>query len=235
ADFTYKRNNDKNVSLKWVRKLTNNSFHVELNLQSHYEKIPSARVYADASFSKGFKLDAGVEWSKKISLSIEMSKKKIVSNLSTPFPGYENVHGVIEYNLSGKSKSVSLEYERGERKANVDINVTFKSKKEGTLHIEMNTPFENLKHFEIDASWKNRNANVKYTRNDVQYTFNGNADVKSDKTSFDISFTPVGKSPIRIAASYDLKKIIAGTGRAPETLAAFNLEFDGNSMESIVK
>ncbi|ROT70466.1 beta-1,3-glucan binding protein [Penaeus vannamei] len=61
--------------------------------------------------------------------------------------------------------------------------------------------------------------------------FNGKANIKSSKASFDISFTPPSGQNIRIAASYDVQDFIAGTGDEEKELASLSLEFEGNSMD----
>ncbi|ROT70468.1 Beta-1,3-glucan-binding protein [Penaeus vannamei] len=61
--------------------------------------------------------------------------------------------------------------------------------------------------------------------------FNGKANIKSSKASFDISFTPPSGQNIRIAASYDVQDFIAGTGDEEKELASLSLEFEGNAMD----
>jgi len=235
AAFNYKRNNSKNVSVNWVRKLTADSLHTEVNFQSHFKTIPSARFYVDVNFKKGLKVDAGIEYSKKITIQLNLGDSKATGKIETPFRGFEKMESEIEYNLKGKQKTVTGRYTRGNNKVSLDINLNMKSKKEGSFNLKLTTPFDAVKNFEVTAAIKNKKADVTYVRNDVTYQFNGKADIKSDKSSIDISFTPSGKSPIKIAAAYDLASIIRGNGNAPQTLLRMKLEFDDLRLESELK
>ncbi|CAL4079365.1 unnamed protein product, partial [Meganyctiphanes norvegica] len=235
AAFNYKRNNSKNVSVNWVRKLTADSLHTEVNFQSHFKTIPSARFYVDVNFKKGLKVDAGIEYSKKITIQLNLGDSKATGKIETPFRGFEKMESEIEYNLKGKQKTVTGRYTRGNNKVSLDINLNMKSKKEGSFNLKLTTPFDAVKNFEVTAAIKNKKADVTYVRNDVTYQFNGKADIKSDKSSIDISFTPSGKSPIKIAAAYDLASIIRGNGNAPQTLLRMKLEFDDLKLESELK
>merc|ERR1711962_538964 len=235
AAFNYKRNDDKNVKINWERKMTKDSLHTEVKFQSHFKTLPSARAYADVNFKQGLSLDAGFEYSKKITLNLDFKNSKINGKIVTPFPGFEKMESEMVWNFKGKQKTITGRYSRGNKKVNLDINLNMKSKKEGSFDLNLTTPFEALKNFKIQAAIKNKKADVTYTRNDVPYKFSGKADIKSDKSSFDISFTPSGKSPIKIEAAYDLASIIAGNGNTPKTLLKMKVEFEDLNLESELK
>merc|ERR1711915_147089 len=115
AAFNYKRNNNKNIKVNWVRKMTSDSLHTEVNFESHFKTLPSARMYADVNFKGGLKIDVGIEYTKKITLLLNFSNSKAYGKLVTPFRGFEKIESEFEYNFKGKQKTITGKYARGDK------------------------------------------------------------------------------------------------------------------------
>lgn len=222
----------KEFKLNWTRKSTDDHLENEMVFDSNFETLSHARAYANADYGGIFKLLSGLDWNdKKISLTLEVRKNKISGILTTPFEGFETLEIDLQYKLTGKDKSVKATYQRGDRKASFNMEMSTKGKKGGSFKVDLTTPFEVVKNLHIDGQYENKVAQINYQRNDIQMNFNGKANIKSSKASFDISFTPPSGQNIRIAASYDVQDFIDGTGDEEKELASLSLEFEGNSMD----
>ncbi|XP_063589036.1 uncharacterized protein LOC134766188 isoform X1 [Penaeus indicus] len=222
----------KEFKLKWTRKSTDGHLENEMIFDSNFETLSHARAYANAEYGNNFKLLSGLDWNdKEINLTLEVRKNKISGKLTTPFEGFETTEVDLQYKLTGKDKSVNATYQRGDRKASLNVEVSMKGKKGGSFNVDLSTPFEVVKNLHIDGQYENKVAQVNYQRNDIQMNFSGKANIKSSKASFDISFTPPSGQNIRIAASYDVQDFIAGTGTEEKELASLSLEFEGNSLD----
>nr|AII25497.1 beta-1,3-glucan binding protein [Penaeus merguiensis] len=222
----------KEFKLNWTRKSTDGHLENEMIFDSNFDTLSHARAYANAEYGNNFKLLSGLDWNdKKISLTLEVRKNKVSGQLTTPFEGFETIEVDLQYKLTGKDKSVNATYQRGDRKASLNMELSMKGKKGGSFNVDVSTPFEVVKNLHIDGQYENKVAQINYQRNDIQMNFSGKANIKSSKASFDISFTPPSGQNIRIAASYDVQDFIAGTGTEEKELASLSLEFEGNSLD----
>lgn len=219
----------KNASIKWHRKRTDDILETELIIDSPYEFLKHGRIHVNANFSQIFQLSAGIDYNDKhLTFELDVKKKSITGKITTPFENFELMEGVVTFNLSGKKKTIQLIYERGTRKVNLDFVLNIKPKKEGDFELSLTTPFEAVQNLHIDGKWNKKKAEVNYQRNDIQLNFSGKAQIKVDKSSFDISFSPPDGQTFRIAGSYDVKEFLEGTGSSEKKIADIQLEFKGN-------
>ncbi|XP_064104223.1 uncharacterized protein LOC135214035 [Macrobrachium nipponense] len=235
AEATYTRvtpaGQTKNASLKWTRQQTPEQLNTELVVDTPFSFLQHGRIFVNADFSKLFKVSAGIDYNEKhITLDLDVNKKSITGKITTPFENFELIDGSLTYNLGGKTKTVQLAYERGDRKVNLDFVLNVKPKKEGDFDLTLTTPFDFVKNLHIDGKWSKKNAAINYQRNDIVLNFQGKAEVKADKSSFDLSFVPPSGNPIRVAGSFDVEELIEGTGSSEKQIASLEVEFDGNRL-----
>ncbi|MPC09884.1 Beta-1,3-glucan-binding protein [Portunus trituberculatus] len=229
AEIHYKRSiegePEKRVNAKWTRKRTPNHLETELVLDSTFEFLQNARAYATADFSQLFNLNAGLDFNDQhITIVLNVSQESVDLNITTPFEGFENIKGTINYNLGGKTQRVALSYERGSQRANMELIVNRKKRRSGSLSLTLTTPFEVLRNLKISANWGRRQATVDYVRNDVHVTMTGTAQLEADKSQFNLSFTAPSGKAVTIAAAYDVEAFIAGTGSSPIKLAGLTVD-----------
>nr|CAA56703.1 beta-1,3-D-glucan binding protein [Pacifastacus leniusculus] len=218
---------EKYANIKWHRKSSAEHLEGEVIIDTSLELLSHARVFNKADFSDIFHLRSGLEWNDKvITLDVDGRQEFSIRKLSTPFENFETIEGELTYSLAGKDKVVTLKYERGERKVDMNFSLNRKSKKRGDFELSLTTPFDVMRNVNIKGSWNKGQAQVNYQRNDVKYSFEGQADVQGDKSDFDITFTGPGGESIRIAAAYDVEDFLAGGGTEPKKLAGLKLEFE---------
>nr|AHJ78589.1 dLp/HDL-BGBP precursor [Astacus leptodactylus] len=218
---------EKYANIKWHRKSSAEHLEGEIIIDTSLEHLSHARVYNKADFSDIFHLRSGLEWNDKaISLDFNVGKNSLSGKITTPFENFETIEGELTYSMESKDKVVTLKYERGERKVNMNLTLNRKSKKRGDFELSLTTPFDVMRNVNIKGSWNKGQAQVNYERNDVKYSFEGQADVQGDKSDFDITFRGPGGESIRIAAAYDVENFLAGRGTEPKNLASLKLEFE---------
>merc|ERR1739838_1197541 len=77
-------------------------------------------------------------------------------------PGMELMTGSFTYNLTNPNrKTATLKYERGNRKINMDMELTLRGS-QGNLKVTVVTPFEIIKTLDLDANWGNGRGTVEY-------------------------------------------------------------------------
>ncbi|XP_068221439.1 uncharacterized protein [Palaemon carinicauda] len=221
----------KNASLKWTRKVSSDSLNTELVVDTPFDFMRNGRIFVNADFTKLFKVSSGLDFNDKhVTFDLDVNKKSITGKITTPIANFELIEGSLTYNLGGKTKTVQLEYSRGDRKVNLDFTLNIKPKKEGDFDLTLTTPFDFVKNLRIDGKWSKKNAAINYQRNDIVLNFQGKADIKADKSSFDLAFSPPSGNPIRVAGSFDVEELIDGTGSGEKQIASLEIEFDGNSL-----
>lgn len=232
AEIKYKRNADKNVSLKFERKKTDSSVNTQIYFESHFTRVPRARFYFNADYKKNISVDSGlVVGSKQIALKMNASKSHITAQVQTPFKGFEQMDADLDYSITGKKeKSVKFEYKRGNREIHFDMNLSIPNKKAGSLNMQLTTPIKELKNLSLKGEWKNKKASVKYNRNGIEYSFEGKADVKTTQSQFDIVFTPANGDPIHIKFEYDISDFMAKKLNEKRPLAQLDLELLGKKI-----
>ncbi|CAL4076235.1 unnamed protein product, partial [Meganyctiphanes norvegica] len=226
-EFAYKRNNSKNVSILWSRRVTNNVMRSDFSFESHFKRLKLLKFFIKADFTQGIDLESEIEWSNKINFHLILDQSKLNMKFTTPFKGFEKAEGIINYNIGGKTKTIKAHYERGNRIIDFNMKLEIPSNDEGSLSITASSPFAFAKNVDINATWRNGNGEVNYTRNDVSLTFNGDVVVTSDKVSFDLAFIPSNQDPIKLGATYNLANVISGNTDTAETLARIDFEIDG--------
>lgn len=229
-------NEQKFVNMKWISKRTADHFHNELMMNSTFNILTHFRVHFNADYSNDFHLSSGIEWNENIiTLIFQMTEDGLSAQLTTPFEHFEIIDVSSTYSLSGKTKKITLAYARGESKVDMEFNLNAKAKKKGNMSFVLTTPFEVLRVLNIVASWKNKSAEINIQRNDTQYKIDGTVDFKMKKSSFDVQFTIPEWQTIRMAASYDVQKFLAGTGTDKERLASLQFEFEGHTVGFILE
>ncbi|KAG7173193.1 beta-1-3-glucan-binding protein-like 3 [Homarus americanus] len=220
------------LNMKWTRKTTSNHFESELALDSTFNMLSHARLYVNAEYSNDFQLSSGLEWNEKmITFIFDMNQDGVSTKLTTPFEHFESIDAKATYSLSGKTKKVTLQYERGNNKVDMSFTLKATTLKKGNLELILTTPFEVLKNLSINASWKNKSAKLDITRNGTEYNIiNGTVDMKASKSSFDLAFTIPGWEAIRFAASYDVQDFLEGSTSNDKEIASLLIDFDGNTL-----
>ncbi|XP_050696049.1 uncharacterized protein LOC126985337 [Eriocheir sinensis] len=216
---------EKKVDASWTRKRTEDRLEAEVTLDTTFELLQHARAYATADFSQLFTLDAGLDLNDKhATIKLDVGGNAVQMEITTPIPNFENIKGTINYNLGGKNQSVTLHYERGDQKVDLELNLIKKSKKKGDLTLNLTTPFQALRILKIEATWNKRQASVEYLRNDVRVSMTGTAQLDANNSEFNLSFTAPSGRAVTIAAAYDVEAFISGTGTSPAKLAALAVD-----------
>ncbi|XP_018009303.1 uncharacterized protein LOC108666875 [Hyalella azteca] len=229
AEVKYTRNDDKRVSIKWTRNVSETELKAEIQFESHFRLLPRAKILVEANFQDGVHYNFLAQGpTKEIKLNFNIEAGSITSELTTPFPGFERITGSLVYNLQDRNrKTVTLRYLRGDVALNMDINLEIASQRAGNLKVTLETPFTFVRTLSLDASWKDRKGEVHYKRNDIAYSFTGQAEVKTDGTSFEILFTPTSNEPVKIGFDFNPGSIISGQGTQPADIAHIELEILG--------
>nr|XP_045624060.1 uncharacterized protein LOC123774022 [Procambarus clarkii] len=231
AEVKYSRktpdHQEKYVNINWHRKSSAEHMEGELILDSSLQLLSHARISNTVDFTDVFHLKTSLEWNEKaVTFELDVGKNSVSSKIATPFENFKAIEGELTYSLGGKDKVVTLKYERGEKKVDLNFTLNRKSKRKGDFALSLTTPFDLVKNVNINGSWNKGQAQVNYKRNEVEYSFEGVADVQGGKSDFDITFTGTGGEAIRIAAAYDVEEFLAGGGTEPKKLASLKLEFE---------
>ena len=229
AEINYKRNDDKFMRLNWFRIYDNNKLNAEVTFESHFRRVPAAKLTINIDMTSRFVLDASLQVRNKIiKVDFTMGGNNIHGEITTPFKNFEKLTGNIDYDFSNrKKKSVILRYNRGDKAVTMDFNLDLASKKAGSLTFKLTTPFELAKTVDMNASWKNGNGNVTYQRNGIEYTFSGKADVKSSRSAFEVTFDSPGNDPVKFAFEFNSGSLVSGKGTGPEKLAEVEIQLLG--------
>ena len=151
--------------------------------------------------------------------------------IHTPFNGFEVISADMKYSFNEKKeKTVNFAYKRGNNEVFFDLALKMPNKKSGSVDISLTTPFDIIKELTFKGEWQNKKAQISYIRNGVEYTFTGKADVKLNKSSFDMTFTPPNEQPIKVKFHYDFKDFLSNRLDESKTLAELKLELFGESM-----
>ncbi|KAK7070069.1 hypothetical protein SK128_004352 [Halocaridina rubra] len=235
AEATYIRKTlsgeTKNASAKWTRNRTPDHLETELVIQTPFAFMKNGHISISADFSDIFHLSSKAQRNERIiTFDLDVNMNSITGKITTPYANFELMKGALTFNFAGKTKAVHLQYERGTRKVEMDFTLNLKAKKEGDFVLNLATPFDFVETLHIDGKWSKKKAEINYKRNDLVLNFSGKADIKADKSSFDLSFDPPSGKTIRVAGSYDVKAFLEGSGSEAQKLASLELEFDNNKL-----
>merc|ERR1719341_642682 len=239
AEMKYTRENrgtNKFFNFEFKRQLTATELVSKINFSSSNPFATTAKMEVHAKFTNGFDLKVLLQrLNRKVELSFNISQNGLTARLTTPYPGMELMTGSFTYNLTNPNrKTATMKYERGNRKINMDMELTLRGS-QGNLKVTVVTPFEIIKTLDLDANWGNGRGTVEYKRNNISYRFEGTADVKTDRSSFDLSFTPNSGQPIHIMFSFNIGSILSGTGNYSEDIAKMELEMLGKRISFDLK
>ncbi|XP_076066631.1 uncharacterized protein LOC143039997 [Oratosquilla oratoria] len=233
GEVYYSRNEDKHLSLVWNRHYNGEELKSDITFTSHFESIPNARVYIDGTFKKAIKFKGGIEFAEhKAQVDLKANKSKANVVVETSFENFEKITIDMEYSFTLKNKTLNVNYSRGDNKAHLEMKLDTREK---TFDMKLTTPFEVISEVFIKANWSKDTATVLYRRNGVEYNFTGTANIKNEKSSFDLSFSPPGQAPLRIAAAYDVKNFISGKGKKMVDLAKIEMSFGDHNVKFHLK
>jgi len=229
AKIEYKRG-QKFFNLVWKRKLTAGALLASVDFTSSSRFVPSAKINVDIQFTNGVNVDILLQRAaRKIHLKCKIEQTGISGTITTPYRGFEQMVGSIVYDLSNpRTKTVTVRYQRGNRKIDMDLKVNLTSARQGSLEFSLNTPFRIARTLTVSAQWNNGQGEVHYKRNNIEYHFTGEAEVQSGGSSFDITLRPTnGNQPIRVALTYNAGHLIRGGDSSPRDIGKLELEMLG--------
>jgi len=233
AEIHYKRNDDKFVNIEWSRVFNSKELNAQVVLESHFERLPVAKIVVQGQFEGQFKLDALLQINTiKVTYELLVVPNSITGKITSPIPGFEEITGSLTYDFSDrKKKTAQLRYVRGDRTVDMDFDLDIPNRRSGQLSLTLATPFEIVRTLTANASWKNKKGEVHYKRNDIEYHFEGEADVKSEQSSFEVTFSPPGQDPVKVSLEFNSGSFIDGKGTEPEKIAKVELGMLGKRIE----
>jgi len=229
AEINYTRGS-KFFNFDFNRQLNDTELISKINFTSSHPLARTAKMEVNAKFTNGFDLTVLLQrMTRKVELSLNLNRNGLTGRLTTPYRGFELISGSLIYNITNRNnKTARLSYERGNRKINIDMELNLNGRADrGSLKITAATPFEIMKTLNLNANWANGRGTVEYNRNNISYRFEGSADVKADRTSFDLSFTPNSSQPIHIKFKFDIGSLLSGSGNYSQDIANIELEMLG--------
>ena len=231
AEFHYSRNSDKALDIKWTRVYSNRELNAEVSLESSlFGLLRVFKLTIRGQFVDQFKLNGTLQINDRQSAAeLAVVPNSITFLVTTPREGFERIEGSLVYDFSdSKQRTATLRYTRGDIAVKMDFELQMPSKNNGQLTLKLETPFDIVRTLDVSASWKNRKGEVHYKRNDIEYHFSGQADIKSDRTSFDGTFTPTSQDRVKIAFTFNTGgSLVTGRGDGPEDIAKVELEMLG--------
>ena len=222
-------NDQKTFDIKWSRVYSNRELNAEVSFESSFGRLKVAKITIHGQFVDQFKLDGTLQINdRRSSAELSVVPNSITFLVITPREGFKRIEGSLVYDFSNKkSRTATLRYTRGDVAVKMDFKLDMPSNRNGQLTLTLETPFEIVRTLDVNASWKNRKGEVHYKRNNIEYHFSGQADIKADRTSFEGTFTPSSDEPIKIAFTFNSGSLITGRGTAPEDVASIALEMLG--------
>merc|ERR1711970_240580 len=228
AEIKYERG-QRFFNLTLERKIGPSDLHTLVNVDSNIINLPSAKLEVHGDFRNGFDLNVLLQReNRQITLKFNISQNSITGEITTPYSGFEKITGSLEYDITTRNrKNVSLKYARGDNQINMDITFTRVNNRRGSMVISLETPFDFARTLSIDAQWRNGRATVAYRRNNISFNLEGTANVRANRSSFELSVTPVSDQPIKISFGFNVRSMLRGNANQPQEIAKLDLEILG--------